>query len=294
MERMKKVSRVGLYGVLGNILLMVLKLISGFLFSSQAMIADGINSTMDIFSSFMTMMGGKIALQPRDEDHQFGHGKAEFLFSLFVSLSMIGGAFFILLDALQGLFGGHESHFSVLLVLVCFVTIFTKLILYFYSKKIFLETGSLLVQSNMIDHRNDIVIVTFTFVSILLSSFHLSFFDSLTSMGISLWIFWSGFKIFLDSYAILMAHAMNDNLSKKIQKYILRNPNVLGITKFETAPAGYQYLLILSILVDGNMTTFQSHEIADQLEKKLLKKYSELLMVTVHVNPTDQKEKNKH
>ena len=131
MERMKKVSRVGLYGVLGNILLMVLKLISGFLFSSQAMIADGINSTMDIFSSFMTMMGGKIALQPRDEDHQFGHGKAEFLFSLFVSLSMIGGAFFILLDALQGLFGGHESHFSVLLVLVCFVTIFTKLILYF-------------------------------------------------------------------------------------------------------------------------------------------------------------------
>ena len=80
MKRMKQVSRVGFFGILGNLFLMLIKLSSGIVFSSQAMLADGINSTMDIFASFMTLLGGKIAEKPRDFDHHFGHGKAEFLF----------------------------------------------------------------------------------------------------------------------------------------------------------------------------------------------------------------------
>ena len=292
---MKKVSRVGLFGILGNLFLMFIKLTSGILFSSQAMIADGINSTMDIFASFMTMMGGRIAQQPRDGDHQFGHGKAEFLFSLFVSISMVCGAILIFIDSVTGLFEGHKLAFSYLLMIVCFLTIFTKLGLYLYSRKVYRETNSLLVNSNMIDHRNDMIITTFTLLSILLSSFQISLFDSVTSIGIAFWIAFSGIKIFFESYAILMDHAMSEELSNKIQKYILKNSDILGITKFDTAPAGYQYILILSILVDGNMSTFRSHEIADQLEKKLLKKYPELLMVTIHVNPGNKEdEKNKH
>lgn len=285
MDGMKKVSQVGLYGVLGNIFLMLIKLISGIIFSSQAMIADGINSTMDIFASLMTLLGGKIAEKPRDRDHHFGHGKAEFLFSLFVSLSMFFGAIFIFKEAISGLFSGHRLEFSFLLILVCLTTIIVKGVLYFYSRKVYNETKSILVESSMLDHRNDMIVTTFTLISIILSRFQVSFFDSLTSMGIAILIFYSGIKIFLDSYAILMDHALDENRIKEIKKYILRNKKIHGITKFETTPVGYQYLLILSILVDGNLSTYESHEIADNLEKKLIHKYPELLTVTIHVNP---------
>lgn len=286
---MKEVSRVGFLGVLGNVFLMLIKLSSGIIFASQAMLADGMNSAMDIFASLMTLLGGRIAEKPRDDDHHFGHGKAEFLFALLVSLSMFLGAFLIFLEAFQGLFSGHQLEFSYLLIFVCVITILTKGLLYCYSRKVFAETKSILVESNMIDHRNDMAVTTFTLLSILLSRFSLSFFDSLTGMGIAFWIGYSGIKIFLDSYTILMDHALDQSRVDVIKTYILRNKKIQGISKFETTPVGYQYLLILSILVDGNLSTFESHAIADLLEKKLLKKFPELLTVTIHVNPMDEK-----
>lgn len=285
MERMKKASKVGLFGVFGNLFLMCIKLFSGIVFSSQAMIADGVNSTMDIFASLMTVIGGKISEKPCDEDHPFGHGKAEFLFSLFVGLSMIMSAGFIFRDSIKGIFAGHIFHFSYLLIFVCIITMLIKFALFLYSNKVYKETGSILVYSNMLDHRNDIIITFFTFISIILAQFQIYFFDSLTSIGISIWIFISGLKIFLDSYSILMDQAMSESLSKKIKQYILKNKNILGITKFETIPVGYQYVLVLSILVEGNLSTYESHYIADSLKRKLLKRYRELSAVTIHVNP---------
>lgn len=285
MERMKQVSHVGMIGIIGNIFLMLIKMVSGIVFSSQAMIADAVNSFMDIFASFMTMLGGRIAAQPRDENHHFGHGKAEFLFSLFVSLSMIAGGIVILVDAFKGFFIGHVVTFSFLLCVVCLLTIIIKFLMYRYARNVFYTTESLLVYSNMIDHRNDMVITSFTFLSVFLSYFGISFVDSIVGIGISFWIGYSGVKIFFDSCRILMDQALTDVDSKKLQDFILRQDGVEGITKFETFPAGYQYILILSILVDGDLKTFESHKIADQLEKNILKAFPEIMTVTIHVNP---------
>lgn len=293
MERMQQVTRVGVVGIIGNIFLMLIKMVSGIIFSSQAMIADAVNSFMDIFASFMTMAGGHIATQPRDDGHQFGHGKAEFLFSLFVSLSMIVGAILIFIDALQGFFEGHAVTFSILLLAVCLITILVKFFMYLFARKVFYATESLLVYSNMIDHRNDMVITSFTFLSVCLSFFGFSFFDSIVGIGISCWIGYSGLQIFLDSCRILMDQSLQDVDSKKIQDFILKQSGIEGITKFETTPCGYQYILILSILVDGNLKTFESHEIADRLEKAILKEFPEIMTATIHVNPTVLSSKKK-
>lgn len=289
--KVSSVSLVGMLGVLGNLFLMVIKLGSGIIFASQAMIADGINSTMDIFASLMTLMGGHISLQPRDKDHQFGHGKAEFLFSFLVSISMILAAFYIFMDALKGLLQGHEIAFSFLLIVVCLITILVKFGLYIYSRKIYQKTKNLLVYSNMLDHRNDMIVTSFTLLSVLFSSFNVSFLDSLVGLGISFYIFYSGALIFLDSYHVLMDKALPDKEAKKIQDFILKQKKVEGITKFETVPAGAQYILVLSILVDGNLSTFESHKIADTLEKDLLKNFAIILTSTIHVNPIEVKKK---
>ena len=89
MDRFQITKRVGALGIIGNSFLLIIKAIVGFLSKSQAMIADAANSAGDIFASAMTTIGNKIASEPKDEDHNFGHGKAEYIFSLLISLSML-------------------------------------------------------------------------------------------------------------------------------------------------------------------------------------------------------------
>lgn len=93
MDRFVVTKRAGILGIVGNIFLLIIKAIVGFSFKSQAMIADSINSASDIFASLMTFIGNKIASEPNDDTHNFGHGKAEYIFSLFISISMIFGCF---------------------------------------------------------------------------------------------------------------------------------------------------------------------------------------------------------
>ena len=99
MNRFETTRRVGLLGIVGNIFLLIIKVIVGILAKSQSMIADAANSASDIFASLMTFIGNKIASEPSDEDHNFGHGKAEYIFSLFISISMIVVSLKILYDS---------------------------------------------------------------------------------------------------------------------------------------------------------------------------------------------------
>lgn len=99
MDRYDSAKKAGILGIVGNIFLLIIKAIVGVASKSQAMIADAANSAGDIFASLMTFIGNKIASEPDDKDHNFGHGKAEYIFSLFISISMIFVAVKLLYDS---------------------------------------------------------------------------------------------------------------------------------------------------------------------------------------------------
>ena len=130
-EKFAITKKAGIYGIMGNILLLMLKALVGFISKSQAMIADSVNSASDIFASLMTFIGNRIASVPNDEDHNLGHGKAEYIFSMFISIAMILVSAKLLLDSIGTLWFGSELHFSWFLVAVCITTIVIKLCLYF-------------------------------------------------------------------------------------------------------------------------------------------------------------------
>ena len=134
MNRFETTRRVGILGIVGNIFLLIIKIVVGILAKSQSMIADAANSASDIFASLMTFIGNKIASEPSDEDHNFGHGKAEYIFSLFISISMIVVSLKILYDSALSIIYKNEIIFSWWLIIVCIITIVTKLNLYLYSK----------------------------------------------------------------------------------------------------------------------------------------------------------------
>ena len=100
MDRFTATKKAGIFGIFGNIFLLVIKATVGFISGSQAMIADSVNSAGDIFASLMTFIGNKIASKPGDSDHNFGHGKSEYIFSLLISISMIAVSIKLLIDSI--------------------------------------------------------------------------------------------------------------------------------------------------------------------------------------------------
>ena len=163
MNRYQSAKMTGILGIIGNILLLLIKAFVGFGTKSQAMIADSFNSAGDIFASLMTFIGNKISSEPRDNTHNFGHGKAEYIFSMFIGISMIIIAFKLLYDSIRTIIFGSQLQFSWFLVVVCIITIVTKLCLYLYTRYVSKKVDNILLKANMEDHRNDCIITTFTF-----------------------------------------------------------------------------------------------------------------------------------
>lgn len=283
-ERFKVAKKVGMYGIVGNIFLLTIKGIVGFTSKSQAMIADCINSAGDIFASLMTFIGNKIASEPGDEDHNFGHGKAEYLFSLFIAISMILVSIKTIIDAVVTLFKGNEIIFSWWLIAVCLVTITTKAILFIYTKMMYKKYNNILLEASMEDHRNDCIITTFTLISTLLSLKGINWFDSIVGIGISAWICKTGIGIFMESYNILMDVSIDENTKDVILDLVHGYKEVKTINEISSAPVGYQYIIFLTISVDGNMTTFDSHTLADNLEKNIAG-LENVYKAIVHVEP---------
>lgn len=283
-ERSKKTKNAGIYGIIGNIFLLIIKAIVGVVSKSQAMIADSINSAGDIFASLMTFIGNKIASVPKDEDHNLGHGKAEYIFSMFISISMILVSAKLLYDSIMTLIQGSELKFSWFLVLVCIITIITKLILYIYVKKLLKNEQNILLEANMEDHRNDCIVTTFTLISIILTKVNIYWFDSIVGIGISLWICYTGTKIFIESYNILMDVSVDEETKDLIITIANNNEEIKEIRSIISTPVGYKYIIILTIAVSGEMTTRDSHNLADKLESNLAK-LEKVDKAIVHVEP---------
>lgn len=284
MDRFKAAKLAGIYGILGNIFLLFIKGFCGFIFKSQSMIADSVNSASDIFASLMTFIGNKIASEPQDESHNFGHGKAEYIFSMFIGISMIVVSFKLLYDSIYTLIYGSELLFSWLLIIVCIITILVKLLLYIYTKKLSKKYKNILLEANTKDHRNDCIVTTFTLISILLTFANIYWFDGVVGIGISIWICLTGVKIFIESYNVLMDISIDKNTSDLILDLAHNYKEIKKMDEISSTPVGYQYVVFLTIYVDGNMTTFESHKLADQLERDVTC-LDKIYKAVVHVNP---------
>ena len=283
-EKFKTTKRAGICGIIGNIFLLIIKAIVGFISHSQAMIADSVNSAGDIFASLMTFIGNKIASVPNDDDHNLGHGKAEYIFSMFISISMIIVSAKLLYDSVVTLIVGSELEFSWFLVGVCIATIITKLCLFLYTKKAYEKYHTILLEANMKDHRNDCVVTTFTLISVLLTLFDIYWFDSIVGMGISIWICYTGVTIFIESYNVLMDISVDDKTKDLIFDIINSYKEVQKVEDIVSTPVGDQHLVFITIGVDGNLSTFESHGLADDIEKTVTG-LEKVYKTVVHVEP---------
>ena len=285
MNRFKSTKLASIFGISGNILLMIIKGIVALLTGSQAMTADAFNSAGDIFSSLMTYIGNKISSKPSDEDHNLGHGKAEYIYSMLISISMILMAMLVLKDSFISLVKGKTYDFSVWLIVVCLITIIVKLLLFIYTNKLYKKYNNLLVKANSKDHFNDMIITSVNLISCLLSLKGIYFLDGVVGIIISLWIMYTSIKLFIESYNVLMDKSISIETKNEVYEIIDRHKEVKKVIHFNSTPVGYKYQISFTIYVDGNMSTFDSHDIANKLEKEIIKEIEEIYLVIIHVNP---------
>lgn len=293
MDRFKATKISSILGIIGNIFLLIIKAIIGYITNSQSMIADAFNSAGDIFSSCMTFVGNKISSKEADEDHHLGHGKAEYIYSLLISITMILLSITVIKNAIFTLINKEYLDFSIWLIIICIITIITKFSLFIYTNILYKKHNNILIKANSIDHRNDCFITLTTLISVILSSMGFYFVDAIVGILISLWIFYTAIKLFMESYDVLMDKAMSEETKEKVLKIIDKHEEVIKIQHFNATPVGYRYQISFTIYVDGNMKTFDSHAIANSLEREIEKEIPEIYLTVIHVNPIEINNKNK-
>lgn len=287
MERFKDVKKASILGILGNIFLLLIKSVIGIITNSRAMIADAFNSAGDIFSSIMTFIGNKIASAPCDDDHNLGHGKAEYIYSMLISVVMIITSLIVLKDSIISIFDKGRYKFSIWLIIVCIVTIIIKMILFIYTNKIAKKQKNILIEANSKDHRNDCLVTLCNLIACILSIFKIYWFDGIVGSGIAVWIIITALKIFKESYNVLMDKSISEETKCEVYKIIKKYKEIKKVIHFNSTPIGYKYQISFTIYVDGNMSTFDSHNIADKLEKEINSEIEEIYLTVIHVNPIE-------
>ena len=285
LDRFKRAKKASVLGIIGNVFLSIIKGIIGFTSNSQAMIADAFNSFSDVFSSIMTYIGNKISSKEPDEDHNLGHGKAEYIFSFLISIVMFLTAVTVIKNAIMTFINKTPINFSYYLVIVCLITIIVKFFLFLYTNYIYKKDKNILVKANSKDHRNDCFITVLTLISSICGIYGYYVIDIIIGVIISIWIGYTSIKLFIESFDVLMDTSIDDSTKDEVLEIVKKHNEVVRVNHFNSTPVGYKYQISFTIYVDGNLSTFESHEIANSLEREIEKEIDEIYLTVIHVNP---------
>ena len=283
--RDKNIKKVSIIGICANVFLLVIKGIIGFISNSQAMIADSLNSAGDIFASIMSFIGAKLSSKPKDDDHPYGHGKAEYIFSFLISISMIIASIIMVKTSIESIVNKNRVNVSIFLVLVCIVTILIKLFLFLYAYRKNKETESILIKVSKEDHRNDMFVTLGTLIGILASYFGFYFIDGVIGILISLWIIFVGIRLLKESYIILMDTSLDEKIYNEITTIVQNEKEVLHVDEILSKPVGNSYIIILKISMNGNLTLENAHNIGGKIKDDLMNQYDFICDVIMHINP---------
>lgn len=287
--RYERAAITSTLGIIMNLFLLIFKGSIAIISNSQAMLADTFNSFGDVFSSLMTYIGNKISSKDADEDHNLGHGKAEYIYAFLISIVMLITSLSVIKNAIETYLKKETISFSISLLIVCLVTIIIKYNLFLYTRYLNKKEHNILIEANSKDHRNDCFITTLTLVSAIAGLKGLWIIDIIVGIITSIWIGITAIKLFKDSYDILMDKSMNEDTKNKVYQLINNHQEVLKINHFNSTPVGYRYQISFTIFVDGNISTFESHNIANTLEREIEKQIPEIYLTVIHVNPMEVK-----
>ena len=287
-ERFGQADRIIRYGFWINAGLMIMKLLAGHFGRSEAVFADGIESGCDLIAILSTLVALRIGRKPYDSEHPYGHGKAESIAAILVSLIIFATGAGILIQATRSILLNEYYSPSLLAVAAAFATIVIKGWLYRFSVK----TGNRLQSPALLaiakDHRKDALTSIATLIGVSGAFFGHELLDPLAAGITSLLIFHIGYQTFLAAAQDLMDALPAAELLQEITAMAEAVSGVEHVHEIRARRSG-QYLIVdLKLEMDPEMTVKRSHDIAIQVKKEIFASFLNVGDVMIHINPHEE------
>jgi cation diffusion facilitator family transporter len=286
-NRFDRGVRTVLVGLSSNVLLAVIKIVAGILGNSYALLADGIESTLDIFSSVVVLGGIKISSMPADENHPYGHGKAESLAAMTVSLVLLmAGIGIAVKSTLEIMQPHHAPAFFTLIILVGVIIIKETLFRFLFS--VGKSVDSLSLQTEAWHHRSDALTSAAAFIGISIAIIGGKGYeraDDWAALAASAIIIFNGIHMLINTVKEIMDYAPNPETEETIRSIAGRVAGVAAIEKCRVRKSGLNLFVDIHVEVNGEMPVYQAHKIAHDVKDALTTSALGIADVLVHIEP---------
>lgn len=286
----REAMKASYFSIAGNALLAIAKAVTGIFGNSYALIADAIESTTDVFSSFLVLLGLRYANKPADENHPYGHGKAEPLITFMVVGFLIVSATIIATESIENIQTPHETPEPYTLIVLAIIVIIKELSYRFVSKKGD-QTDSSALKADAWHHRSDAITSFMAFIGIAVALVMGKGYENADDWAA---LFASGFILF-NAYLILrpalgevMDEHRYDDIEIQIREIAHENNGVIETEKCFVRKTGMTYHIDLHIAVDANISVKEGHDIAHKVKDEVLEKLPQVADVLIHVEPDDE------
>ncbi len=284
---MDKVTKVMGVSIATNIFLSIVKIITGLIGKSSALIADGIHSFSDLSTDFIAIIGNYLSRKPADEKHPYGHGKIEYITSIIISLVILflGGT--IIYSSIQK----DIAIPSMIVAIISFLTIALKFLLSRYLIKKGKEYKNNILLASGYESSTDVISSIVVFVSVILMQLSniFEFFkyaDMIASIVVGLLIIKIGYHILSDNMSIILEEKeTNAEYLNHIEKIILEKKDIHKVDDLLVLKYGSYYKLVAEVSVDPNLSIMEAHQYVHEAENRLRLFDSRILYVTIHINP---------
>lgn len=287
MNNSKSAILTSVYSILLNITMAVVKWIAGILGNSYALIADAIESTADVFSSILVLIGLKASTKPPDENHPYGHGRVETLSTFSVVGFLLISATVIAYESIHNIKTPHDLPKVFTLYVLAGIIAFKELS-FQYVKRKSIETHSPSLMADAWHHRSDAITSILAFigisVAIILGEGYESA-DDWAALIASGFIVYNAYKIFRPVWGEISDEQLYDDLIDQIREIATSVPGVIATEKCHVRKMGMVFYVDLHLIVKGNITVLEGHKIGHDLKDEIQRQHSEVADVLVHIEP---------
>ncbi|MGM8364507.1 cation diffusion facilitator family transporter [Virgibacillus sp. W0181] len=291
-ENTKSIIVATWVGIIVNGLLALLKGVGGFLSGSKALLADALHSASDIVGSVVVLFAVKIANKPPDEEHPYGHGKAENIASIIVALLLIVVGVEISISSIKVFFGEAPQAPGKIALVIIIISIIVKEALFQYKYKLGKKYSSTALISEAWHHRSDSLSSGAALLgigsAILGEMFHITvlvYGDAVAGIIVSLIVIKVGYSLAKESSLVIMEKVLDEDDSKMYIDTVLSIDGVEEIDQIHVRTHGSYAIIDIKVSVDRKITVEQGHEIAKNVKTTLMEKHKEIEDVLVHINP---------
>lgn len=283
----KTAMKVSIISIIANVVLAAFKLVAGVFAHSGAMISDAIHSASDVFSTFVVMIGIKIASKEPDEEHPYGHERMECVAAIILATILCITGLGIGKNALSNITGnsGEMAVPGVLALIAAIVSIIVKEAMFWYTRHYAKKIDSGALMADAWHHRSDALSSIGAFIGIIFARMGYVMMDSIACLVICVFIVKAAYDIFKDAVDKMVDKSCSIEVEDEIRAIVMAEDGVRGIDSLSTRLFGNKMYVDLEIRADGEKTLNETHEIAEAVHDSIEARFEKVKHIMVHVNP---------